>query len=149
MNIIIEKNLFDYKNILFFEPVKNTIMNNGVFHRILYSNHLFTLNSLYFIFNLKFKFVEKYFNKIKYTYDVQYNLQEIEAFELIEKQILEQLKIKKKPTYKIKDLLRSSIIKIFNNNPNLNIHKNIILIKISGIWETDKEYGVTYKLLIV
>ena len=149
MNIIIEKEMFDSKNVLFIDPVKNTIMNNGVFYRILYSNYLFTLNALYFIFNLKYKFIEKYFNKIKYTYDVQYNLLEIETFELIEKQILEQIKINKKPNYKIRDLLRSSNIKIFNNNANINMHKSVILIKISGIWETDEEYGVTYKLVLV
>ena len=50
--------------------------------------------------------------------------------------------------YKIYDQLKSGNIKFFleNNNNEINII-NYFLLKISGIWETETHYGLTYKFV--
>lgn len=148
MNVIIEKDKFNTNKILFLDPVKNTIMNNGVFYRILYSEEFFSLNSLYFILDLKIKNVDKYFNKFKYYFNYEQNKSEIIIFENIEQQLLESIKSKKRKVFKIKELLQNTFIKIYNNSNEIN-YKNILLLKISGVWETNDEVGITLKVILI
>jgi hypothetical protein len=44
--------------------------------------------------------------------------------------------------------LNSGVIKIFpNNDTDFISNNNSFILKISGIWENETEYGLTYKLL--
>ena len=74
MNIV--KHLEQYKedHVYFLEPIKNNIMNNGKFIRIIYSTPLFTLNGIYISFNINNTSIDKYYNKYKCSFDTnQYN----------------------------------------------------------------------------
>ena len=56
-------------------------------------------------------------------------------------------KIQRKIIY---DTLNNGVIKLFPNNENdLINNNNSFILKISGIWENDTEYGLTYKLLCI
>ena len=47
----------------------------------------------------------------------------------------------------LKDQLSSMNFKVYRENyPNNNINGDIVL-KISGIWENESEYGLTYKIM--
>lgn len=149
MNVIIEKNKFDVDKIIYLDSVKNTVINNGNFYRLLYSDEYFSLNSIYFTLDIKTKSLDRYFNKVKLTFDNQQNEKEIKNFEKIENELLKKMNIpKKKPLFKIKELFRNNFLKLFHNS-NEPICSNRMLLKISGIWETTTEYGITYKILIV
>ena len=63
MNVIKKLDQYDEKCVFFCEPIKNNIMNDGNFIRILYSNELFVLNGIYLIFSINSMNVEKYYNK--------------------------------------------------------------------------------------
>ena len=65
MNIV--KYLEQYKedHVYFLEPIKNNIMNNGKFIRIVYSTSLFTLNGIYIHFYINNTSIDKYYNKYK------------------------------------------------------------------------------------
>ena len=52
MNIIIELDNFNDECLFYNSPVKNTVMDDSNFIRILYSNKLFTLNGIF----IKIKF---------------------------------------------------------------------------------------------
>ena len=66
----------------------------------------------------------------------------------IEETILKKLDIKDKtPQYKIYEQIKNGNIKIFNNIGNKSICSFIL--KISGIWETNSNYGLTYKFVKV
>jgi len=148
MNIIIEKNKFNVNNIIFLDSVKNTVINNGVFYRLLYSDEYFSLNSLYFTLDIKTKSIDRYFNKVKFMFDVKQNEKEIIMFEKIEDCLLKKVNIPKKaPVYKIKELFRNNVFKLFHNSTEA-IYTNRLLLKISGVWETSSEYGVTYKIVV-
>ena len=52
MNIVKNMNQYDENNIFFCEPIKNNIMNEGNFIRILYSTHNILLNGIYLLIKL-------------------------------------------------------------------------------------------------
>lgn len=147
MNLIININEFNDNNIIFTEPVKNTVMDNSNFIRILYSNNLFTLSGIFIKIKLKLNNIEKYFNKFKCSFEVEKNKYIIENLDLIETKILEKININgKTPRKKITEQLNGGSIKLFTDYM-INIIPTVFIIKISGIWETEYEYGITYKFI--
>ena len=50
------------------------------------------------------------------------------------------------PQYKIYEQLKNSNIKVFSDS--FDKIGNTFLLKIAGIWETETEYGLTYKFII-
>lgn len=146
MNIIIDIDQFDNSKIFYQESVKNTVMEESNFIRTLYSNNIFTLNSIYIKFSLINATLEKYYNKYKCTFDVNSNLSIINKLINIEKDILLNISIKKKKLYRIEEQISKGNIKIFTDNITHKTDCDYIL-KISGIWETDTNLGVTYKFI--
>ena len=66
----------------------------------------------------------------------------------IENNILLKYKSTKKPRSILYETLNSGVIKIFPNiDKDINNSNSSFILKISGIWEDDKEYGLTYKIL--
>ena len=47
MNLVKNIEQYEENNIFFCEPIKNNIMNDGRFIRILYSNNILVLNGIY------------------------------------------------------------------------------------------------------
>jgi len=88
--------------------------------------------------------VEKYYNKYKYIFDVHTHSEIIERVKQIEIDILNKFDLDKIPQYKIYDQLRNGNVKIIADKME---KCNNLLLKISGIWETDTEYGITYKFM--
>jgi len=62
-------------NVYFSESIKNNIINNGNFIRIIYSNELFSLNGIYLHIPLKSERIEPYFNKYRYTFDIKSHIE--------------------------------------------------------------------------
>jgi len=144
MNIIKRIDQFDENNIFFCEPIKNNIMNDGNFIRIIYSTNNFVLNGIYLLLNLNDVLCEKYYNKYKCVFNTTVHKDIIENIKIIEEQILKKYNIKNKtPQYKIYEQLKIGIIKLFNDIGSKQ-NGNFIL-KIAGIWETVNSYGLTYK----
>ena len=70
MNIVKSLDQYDDNNAFFCDPIKNNIMNDGVFIRILYSKSLFTLNGINLLVNLNDINIDKYFNKYKCQFNI-------------------------------------------------------------------------------
>lgn len=130
MNLILNLNDISYKNIFFNDSIKNTIINNSNFIKIIYSNNIFILNGLYIKISLYYK---------------SQNLEIMNYIHNLEKYILTTYNNVKIHNYKLREQLKFLISKL--NNSNKNIFNYIL--KISGIWETDSIIGVTYKFLII
>ena len=146
------KNLNQYDNncVIFCDPIKNNIMNEGNFIRILYSTNNVTLNGIYLLIQLKDINCEKYYNKYKCVFNVNNHKSLIEEIRLIEENILQKLSstyYNKYPEFKINEQLKNGFIKIFQEIHSNNMH-NFIL-KISGVWETNSSYGLTYKFIYI
>ena len=155
MNIILPLNEYNSKNVFFLESVKNNVVELSNFIRIIYSNSHLMLNSLIFEVDITVFHIEKYFNKYKYLFNLQLekNLLFINTISKIEKDLLGMLHnnsslVSKKPLYKIQEQLSCGFIKIHNEDIGTGIFKNKnIYIKISGIWESEIEYGIIFKFL--
>jgi hypothetical protein len=152
MNIVCKlvKNIEQYNedNVYFLEPIKNNIMNNGNFIRIIYSTSLFVLNGIYININLNYTSVDKYYNKYKCSFDTNQYKELIEKLRIIEEGLIKKISIiGKVPQFKIYEQLKNGNIKVFSETSDKI--GNAFLLKIAGIWETETEYGLTYKFLIL
>ena len=146
MNIVKTIDQYNEANVFFCEPIRNNIMNEGSFIRIMYSSPMFILNGIFLHVCINYTGIEKYYNKYKCSFDTNYYKDTIEKVRLIERSILKKSGIQgKTPQYKIYEQLNSGSIKLFSDSiEHLN---NMFLLKIAGIWETDTEYGLTFKFI--
>ena len=146
MNIVKNINQYNENNIFFCEPIKNNIMNDGNFIRILYSTHNILLNGIYLLIKINEVTCEKYYNKYKCCFNANNHKDIIDNIKIIEENILKKIDIKKIPQLKINEQLKNGNIKLFNIIDEENCS---FIIKISGIWETQNNYGLTYKFIKV
>jgi len=146
MYIVLDSDDFNINNIFYQEKVKNTVMDNSNFLRANYSNNLFTLNGIFIKFNLELYTIEKSFNKFKCLFDIKTHNEIIVKFSEIEKNMMEKYSsLHKTPIYRISEQLNNGFLKIFNETECKD--NNDFILKIYGIWETDCEYGLTYKFI--
>lgn len=132
--------------VYFYEPIKNNIMNEGQFIRIIYSTPLFVLNGIYIAVNITYTNIEKYYNKFKCTFDINHYKEIIDSLRSIEERLLKKVNIYGKiGQHKIYEQLKNGNIKVFSES--LDKINNTFLLKIAGIWETENEYGLTYKFI--
>lgn len=154
MLLILNNEKFESQQIIFGEKTDNNIIENSFFYPIYYSNTLFTLNAITYritLYNIK---ISKHFNK----YKLEFNNKDIKNMEVIyflmdmERNILDLFKchniiINKQPSYKITTNLSKQQIKGNFQKINENNHYCNLLIKISGIWEDNDNFGLNYKFL--
>jgi hypothetical protein len=144
MNVAVGIDEFDINSVFYQKQIVNTVMEDACFVRILYSNELITINGIFIKINLKINNVEAYYNKYKCIFNQGENVNTITTIKAIENQILKHYSSKKKHVNKISDQLNTEAIKIFTETNVKKIPCEFIL-KISGLWETATEYGITYK----
>ncbi len=146
MNIVKTIDQYDDNCVYFCEPTKNNIMLNGTFIRILYSNSLAVLNGIYIGLDIYYTSIEKYYNKFKCSFDIsQYN-DLIERIRLLEQNILTKYKCSKNPNYRIYEQIKCGNIKVFSEF--IDKTNSLFYLKIAGIWETETDYGLTYKFMV-
>jgi hypothetical protein len=146
MNIVKKIDQYDDNNIFFCEPTKNNVMNEGNFIRILYSTHNVVLNGIYLLITFNDISCEKYYTKYRCCFNVNTHIDTIKNLKIIEEDILKKYEnINKIPQYKIYEQLRNGNLKIFTDIGNKSVCSFIL--KISGIWETEDKYGLTYKFI--
>jgi len=148
MNLVKHFNQYDDKYIIFCEPIKNNVMNDGNFIRILYSTDDLTLNGIYLFITLKDISCDKYYNKYKCVFNVNNHKDLIEKIKTIEDNILKKLEYvfyNKFPQYKIYEQFKNGYIKVFQEIQNKSDVSFIL--KISGVWEINSSFGLTYKFI--
>jgi hypothetical protein len=149
MNVILIPHQFQKEHIYFYEPIENTIMDNSQFIKIVYSTEDLILNGVYLLINLHITSKESYFKKMKYGFDLNNNKELLKSIYNIEEQILQKYNINNKTKkLNIYESLNTGSIKIYPPPESIK-HSNNFILKISGVWENEKEYGLTFKLLTV
>lgn len=150
MNMVIEIDDFKNEHAFFSPPVKNTVIEEGSFVKLIYSNSITSLSSVYIQVPFRFLYIERYFNKLKYSFDITtdfYNREIIEKLYLIEKSILEKINIAKKPIFHLYNKLTKGVIRMVSEREHINVPERCIFLKISGVWETQYNYGLTFKFV--
>jgi hypothetical protein len=146
MNLVITIQQYNDQYVYFCEPTRNNIMNEGGFIRILYSTDHMMLNGIYLLININNFVCDKYYDKYRCIFNVVNHMSLIQQLKQIEDKLLVKVGIQDKiPQHKIHEQLLNGNIKIFNNIYNKTSCSFIL--KISGIWETQYNYGLTYKFM--
>ena len=201
MNIVQQLNQFNIDHIIYNEPIKNTVIDNSKFIRLITSDENIIINGVYLYISLKCNV----YNNIKeqkqrFIFDKQTNLLCITLLNQIEEQLLYKcFTVNKNKQLRLTRQLDEGYIKVykkiesnydvrhdrenlfdeklkqdnsentettdnngteFSKNTNTFItvgEKRIVkikedtmcrfILKISGIWENEKEYGITYKFI--
>ena len=131
---------YDNNNIFIMQPIKNTLINQGLFYKLLYSNNLFTTNGIY----IKLHFQNTQYINNRLYYDLS-NIKNEEIFNKIinlERYLLQKVNSNKKNLCKIFEQLKNGNEKSSTNNP-------IIILKISGVWENDNSIGISFKIISI
>jgi hypothetical protein len=146
MYIVLDLEDININNVFYQEKVKNTVMENSNFLRVVYSNEYFALNGIFIKFNINLQNVEKSFNKYKCLFDVNSHHDMILKISNIEKSMMNRTTFTNKtPVYRISEQLNNGYLKIFNEAECKNT--NEFILKIYGLWENEYEYGLTYKFI--
>ena len=143
MSAVIPIHSFDYQDVYYHNPVNNNIIANSKFFRTIYSNGLLTLNNIC----LEIPIVITHTNRNRFFFDARYNSQVVMFLKQLEDNILVRSGIANKtPRKRLYEQLESGFLKIFT--PINDDYRNYpVLLKISGLWESESEIGVTYKFV--
>lgn len=147
---------FNIHDVYYCKPIRNKIMPGGMFVRLIYSNDIVSINGVHISFPLYGRIQEIYNNKFKYTYIGTDGDSILSSINAIEQAILKHANIvNKSPQYKLHEQLQSGCFKYFQDNISLcktgkqnNTYPPCVtnfVLKISGIWTTEADYGITYK----
>lgn len=155
MYLTIPTNDFEINNVIISDKSKNNVIENSFFYRMYYSNELVSMNGIYIKFNLYDLEIEEYYNKIKCNfsrYDDR-NKFLIQQLTSIEHEILKNyIQLTQHPVYTIREQLMNYYIKLHHKDNNKivgKISKLTVVLKISGLWLTNKEHGLTFRFIII
>lgn len=150
MNVCVNVNDINTRNIYLYEHTKNKVLDNSIFIRTGYSNVLFTLNGIYLYTTFKIIGVNKYFRKHKYILDYCCNIELINKLTDIEIMILNTInRPELNKILNLKEQLVNSNIIVFDDsledNDDSQFKNKELILKISGIWITNNNCGITFK----
>ena len=147
MNIVLTLDKITINNIYYQQPIYNTVMENGEFIKIIYSDETVMINGLHILLPIKPIIIDKYYNKFKLTYDLKHSNSDIfKKIYNLENDILNKYISKKNKKTILYDMLNTSKHILYTTTEVCD--KNNLIIKISGIWENETDYGITYKILL-
>jgi hypothetical protein len=152
MNFIFDLNDFQIENMHLFEKKKNIVVD-GIFTKIIYSDKLLYMNGIYLNFPLEIQSNQNiYNNKNIYFYSyTKMNIMYIKEFSKIEEYIVNYYKyfynLNKENSMVLTKQLQSGFFKLYREHNDKKSGNVKYVLKISGIWETKTEIGITFKLL--
>ena len=139
---------FNLDNIFFQSAIKNTVIDNSIFIRIIYSDEMFSMNGIFIDMPIEITTTERYFNKYKCNFDVNQNMNQITKIIALEQKLLTKLNVQNKIIkFSISEQLKTGHIKLFSSEPVSPGSK--IILKVSGVWENEFEFGLTFKFSAV
>lgn len=151
MNIVLDLSQVEIINIHLMETKKNIIID-GKFTKIMYSDQFISFNGLFIFFPLQHNKIDKLNNKNIFYFNIQQNSVLLKQTIDMEKQMIEkymnEYNISKKIVLSLNNQLNTGKFKLYNEMNKINKHMNSnIVLKISGIWETEDEIGIAYKFI--
>lgn len=150
MFLCVDLDDFDSEKLLINNKIKNNIITNSFFYRLYYSDNEFISNGIVIVFKLYDVTFEKYFNKNKLIFgNNKKNIDNVNKLNMLEENLLDALNLDKAKKSLIKEQLDHNFLKIINERNNQLKKNNCcnIIIKISGIWESKTEYGLTFRCI--
>ena len=155
MNLCLHIHQINLPNLFFLDTKQNMVID-GKFTKLIYSNEYFTMNGLFLLFPLTHCRIENYANKTNYLCypNNSSNQQFIQNILSLESDIVNLYKevnhCRKKLSLAFANHLQTCSLKItrdfYSKTQSTDTCKRVMIIKISGVWESADEVGVTYKV---
>ncbi len=148
MNIYYSFNDIKTDKIVFHKPIPNKFSNYTKFYKIIYNTKLFTLNSLLLYLDVDYSFMT--YDNDKYKLSLNYSDDSLSRIKQIEEEILNRLNIhtNKSIILTLYNTILHNMVIYVNDIKDIKDNKVRIYIRVSGIWETDTNIGLTIKLSI-
>jgi len=148
MILLIQTPNFTVSNISFLEKKVNMIMD-GFFVKLYYSDDCMTMNGVFI--EIPIVTIPIFSPKNILQFNPIINKDWIHKLSIIEKQLIQYYMFffgisHKNPIYSLKQQLQNGYIKYYTSIRS-NKMNSLFYIKISGIWETTNEIGITYKII--
>ena len=157
MNIFLLSFDMPIENNFYFLDTKQNIIMEGIFTKIIFTHSCFTLNGVYFSFPILHQSIETTIHRQDYIYfepAQKMNMPIIKHCKNMERSVLQAYMdfkgnlSRKTPIYSIAKQLNSGKCRIqLRHNHKIDKIMKPLLIKLSGIWETTYEYGLTFKIM--
>jgi hypothetical protein len=147
MNIYHSINSLDVNNITICNPIANKFSNYDKFYKILYNTNGMTMNSIYLLVDIDNAYVVEEHKKYKMVFNIDEQI--IEKIKRLEIGLLE-----KANHFLQKDIVLNCNYNLLNNkyiyssNPISKKNKKIY-IRISGLWESNNQIGLTTKMTLL
>jgi hypothetical protein len=142
---------------IYFLETKKNILMEGFFSKILFFHPSFSLNGLYIHLPIEIQNIENYhYNKTTIYFSVSHHSYLLHQIDLLEKNILDKyvpvdMNIPK--VFSVIQTLKSGYFRIYRDSTDSTYFRkkeskrNGFVLKISGIWENAKGYGISYKIM--
>ena len=141
MNLYHKINDIDYTKIFFYKPVVNKITHYSYFYKLMYDIQLFTLNSLNIEIEIEsYEIIEE--NK-KYRVNIKINESFLEKIKILEERIIKSVSTKQNSLSCYKYLTFNKLSYMYDKYPE----KLNLILRISGLWETNTCIGITTKII--
>ena len=153
MSLISDNKKICYNNLFFSTPIKNNIKDNSLFYKLIYSDEHIVLKNLYF--KLLVKPQRIYLESSRAVISMEGSAELPDTIYDIEKSILHQFNSyinasgdkRYTPCYSITDQVSTGSIRIYNITNIHNEKEMNLLLKVSGVWVTKNNIGITYKFI--
>lgn len=148
---LVLKDGINKENIYFLESKKNIIID-GTFTKLLYMDDCVTINGIFITIPIIYNKDDKQKNIVMFNVNNVTNIEWIQKISKLEYDILQyynhKSSITKKMNLGLANQLTYGKIKLYSNNMDIIDSPSLfIILKISGVWETNSEFGITYKYL--
>lgn len=147
MNIYHTIHNLDINNITICNPIENKFSNYDKFYKIIYNLNGMTLNSIFLLVDIDCINISEEHKKYRISFNIDENT--IDKIKKMEMNLLDKMN-----QYLQKDVVLNCHYNLINNkciystNPVSKKNKKIY-IRISGIWESDKQIGLTTKMSLL
>lgn len=148
MNLVLEYSKFDIHKVHFLDTKRNIIID-GIFTKMVYLDGCVSLNAIYIALPCKYS-IERSMPRcnVVFSSDPKEN-QDIVDLEMgILVSYMKHCQIQKRTNTSLATQVASGKTRLYSENTHECISgKPEIVLKISGVWETEHEIGVTYKFV--
>lgn len=152
MNLVLDYSQFYIGNVHFLDTKKNIIID-GIFTKMVYLDDIVSLNAIYIVFPCKC-YIDRTINRnnVMFSLNTHENQEIIELEKSILNNYMKYYQISKKMNTSLASQITNGRTRLYKEgHDNTQLHENEdniqIVLKISGVWETNDEIGITHKFV--
>lgn len=153
MNLVLDYSQFYIGNVHFLDTKKNIIID-GIFTKMVYLDDIVSLNAIYIVFPCNC-YIDRTMNRnnVMFSLNTHENQEIIELEKNILNNYMKHYQISKRMNTSLATQISNGRTRLYKestshtNNANENEDNIHIVLKISGVWETEDEIGITHKFV--